>query len=43
MNAEEMATVTSIVRALRTDKGITTVVVEHNVDEVLGMCDHARL
>jgi branched-chain amino acid transport system ATP-binding protein len=41
MNVEETAAVTGIVRSLRADKGITTLVVEHNVDEVLGMCDHA--
>jgi branched-chain amino acid transport system ATP-binding protein len=41
MNAEEMTAITGIVRSLRADKGVTILVVEHNVDEVLGMCEHA--
>ena len=41
MNAEETAAITGIVRSLRADKGVTILVVEHNVDEVLGMCEHA--
>lgn len=41
MNAEETRTMVKMVRALRDSKGITTIVVEHNVKAVLGLCDRA--
>jgi branched-chain amino acid transport system ATP-binding protein len=41
MNAHETAEILRIVRSLRAERGITTVVVEHNVDAILGLCDHA--
>ena len=41
MNAEETATMIGMIKALREAKGITTIVVEHNVKAVLGLCDRA--
>lgn len=40
MNAEEIATMSAIVKALRDTKGITSIVVEHNIRAVLGLCGH---
>jgi len=41
MNAEEVTNIISLVRALRDQKGITTIVVEHNMKAVLDLCDRA--
>ena len=39
MSAEETATMMDMIRALRDERGITSVVVEHNIRAVLGLCD----
>lgn len=41
MNAEETATMMGMIRALRDERGITSVVVEHNIRAVIGLCDRA--
>ncbi len=41
MNAEETKAIVQIIRTLRDLKGITVIVVEHNVKAVLGLCDRA--
>jgi branched-chain amino acid transport system ATP-binding protein len=41
MNAEETTAMVDLVRRLRDTKGITVIVVEHNVKAVLGLCEHA--
>ena len=38
MNAEETASMIRIVKTLNQERGITTIVVEHNVKAVLGLC-----
>jgi len=40
MNAEEIAAMSAIVKALRDTMGITSIVVEHNIRAVLGLCGH---
>ena len=39
MNAEETATMMEMIKALREEKGITCIVVEHNMKAVIGLCD----
>jgi branched-chain amino acid transport system ATP-binding protein len=39
MNAEEVAAMISAVRALRDERGITCIVVEHNIRAVMNICD----
>jgi branched-chain amino acid transport system ATP-binding protein len=39
MNAEEVAVMVNMIKALREKKGITCVVVEHNMRAVMGLCD----
>lgn len=39
MNVEETANMISLIKELRDFKGITTIVVEHNMKAVLGLCD----
>jgi len=39
MNAEEVALMVTMIKALREKKGITCVVVEHNMKAVMGLCD----
>jgi len=39
MNAEEVSTMLSLIRALRDKKGITSIMVEHNMRAVMGLCD----
>jgi branched-chain amino acid transport system ATP-binding protein len=39
MNAEEVTAMTSMVRALRDERGITSIVVEHNMRAVMSLCD----
>lgn len=41
MNAEETESMVSLVKALRESRNVTTIVVEHNVQAVLGLCEHA--
>jgi branched-chain amino acid transport system ATP-binding protein len=38
MNAEEITTMSAIVKGLRDTKGITSIVVEHNIRAILGLC-----
>ncbi len=39
MNAAETAAITNMIRALRNKRGITSIVVEHNMRAVVGLCD----
>lgn len=39
MNAEETATMMGMIRMLRDERGITSIVVEHNIRAVIGLCD----
>lgn len=39
MNAEEVASMLSVIRTVRDEKGITAVLVEHNVKAVMSICD----
>jgi branched-chain amino acid transport system ATP-binding protein len=39
MAAEEVETMLSMVRALREQKGITCIIIEHNLKAVMGLCD----
>lgn len=39
MNAEETSTMMDMIKALREEKGITCIVVEHNMKAVIGLCD----
>ena len=39
MNAEETSTMMEMIKALREEKGITCIVVEHNMKAVIGLCD----
>ena len=39
MNAEETSTMMAMIKALREEKGITCIVVEHNMKAVIGLCD----
>ena len=39
MNAEETSTMMEMIKALREKKGITCIVVEHNMKAVIGLCD----
>jgi branched-chain amino acid transport system ATP-binding protein len=39
MNAEEVTQMLSIIRMLKKDKGISTVIVEHNMKAVMSLCD----
>ena len=41
MNLEEVTNIISLVKALRDERGITTIVVEHNMGAVLDLCDRA--
>ena len=41
MNVEEVTNIISLVKALRDERGITTIVVEHNMRAVLDLCDRA--
>lgn len=40
MNTEETQTMISIIKSLRDTQGITSIVVEHNIKAVLGLCEH---
>jgi branched-chain amino acid transport system ATP-binding protein len=39
MNAAEVETMVGMIRALREKKGITCIVIEHNLKAVMGLCD----
>jgi len=39
MSAEEVAAMLSVIRALRDEKGITCIVVEHNIRAVMNVCE----
>lgn len=39
MNAEEVETMLAMIRALREKKGITCIIIEHNLRAVMGLCD----
>lgn len=39
MNAEEVETMVAMIKALRDGRGITSIVVEHNLRAVIGLCD----
>ena len=39
MNAEEMVAIMDMIKTLRDEKGITSIVVEHNIRAVIGLCD----
>jgi branched-chain amino acid transport system ATP-binding protein len=39
MNAEEVADMLDMIRTLRKEKGVTSIVVEHNMRAVMGLCD----
>ena len=41
MNAEEIDSMMSLIRRLRDEKGSTSIVVEHNMRAVVGLCDRA--
>jgi branched-chain amino acid transport system ATP-binding protein len=41
MNAEETANMMKMIRALRDERGITSIVVEHNMRAVINLCDRA--
>jgi branched-chain amino acid transport system ATP-binding protein len=41
MNNEETSNMISLVKALRDTRGLTVIVVEHNMKAVLGLCDRA--
>jgi branched-chain amino acid transport system ATP-binding protein len=43
MNLEEVQNIIALVKALRDEKGITVVVVEHNMRAVLDLCDRAAV
>ncbi|MEW5722337.1 MAG: ABC transporter ATP-binding protein [Thermodesulfobacteriota bacterium] len=39
MNAQEVETMLNMVRALRKKKGITCIIIEHNLKAIMGLCD----
>ena len=39
MNSEEVEAMISLIKALRDEKGMTSIVVEHNMTAVMGLCD----
>jgi branched-chain amino acid transport system ATP-binding protein len=39
MNAEEASGMLSLIKALRKERGITSIVIEHNMKAVMGLCD----
>jgi branched-chain amino acid transport system ATP-binding protein len=43
MNQEEIKAMMHMIRTLRDEKGITSVVVEHNMRAVVGLCDRAAV
>lgn len=43
MNSEEMEAMMSMIRTLRDERGITSVVVEHNIKAVIGLCDRVAV
>ena len=43
MNAEEVKTMISLVKAIRDQKGITSIIVEHNMRAVMDLCDRVAV
>lgn len=43
MNDEEIKTMMDLIRTLRDERGITSIVVEHNMRAVAGLCDRAAV
>lgn len=43
MNEEEIEAMMDLVRTLRDEKGVTSIVVEHNMRAVVGLCDRAAV
>jgi branched-chain amino acid transport system ATP-binding protein len=39
MNSEEVGAMISLIKALRDEKGMTSIVVEHNMTAVMDLCD----
>ncbi len=39
MNVEEIETMLAMITALREQKGITCIIIEHNLRAVMGLCD----
>ena len=39
MNAEEVENMLSMIRALRDEKGVTCIIIEHNLKAVMGLCE----
>ena len=39
MNAEEVGNMLSMIRAMRDEKGVTCIIIEHNLRAVMGLCD----
>jgi branched-chain amino acid transport system ATP-binding protein len=39
MNADEVNTMLALIRALRAERGVTVIMVEHNMQAVMGLCD----
>jgi branched-chain amino acid transport system ATP-binding protein len=39
MNAEEVVAMLSVIRALRDERGITCIIVEHNMRAVMNVCE----
>jgi branched-chain amino acid transport system ATP-binding protein len=39
LNAEEISTMSDLIRAMKRDHGLTCLVVEHNVKAIMGLCD----
>jgi branched-chain amino acid transport system ATP-binding protein len=39
MNAEEVSGMVALIKALRKERGMTSIVVEHNMKAVMGLCD----
>ena len=39
MNAEEVENMLSMIRAMRDERGVTCIIIEHNLRAVMGLCD----
>lgn len=39
MNSEEVETMSGMIRALRDQRGITCIIIEHNLKAIMGLCD----
>lgn len=43
LNAEEISTMSDLIRTMKTDHGLTCLVVEHNVKAIMGLCDRIHV